>query len=158
MILTIGARGSRRLARVNRITDLGIFFLSRDFCTRRRKIPREKIPRPAIPPAWAARVGYIRSNGVEGQALLSHFVLQCFNISLCLCHANLTERRRGRGPDARIILNEGESEGIFERATRIKTPLRFSDWSGCSDLGPAVRPKVRTRARFKPRSTSPTIR
>lgn len=103
-------------------------------------------------------MGYIRSNGVRSQALLSHFVLQCFNISLCLCHANLTGRRRGRRPGARIILDEGESEGIFVRATRIKTRLRFSDWSGCSDLGPAVRPKVRTRARFKPRSTSPSIR
>lgn len=148
VILMIRVRGS--IMRINRIADLGIFalgiFALGIFGSRRSVL------------AWAARVGYIRSNGVRSQALLSHFVLQCFNISLCLCHANHTGRRRGRRPGARIILDEGESEGIFARATRIKARLRFSDWSGCSDLGPAVRPKVRTRARFKPRSTSPSIR
>lgn len=32
------------------------------------------------------------SNGVKTQALLSHFVLQCFNILLCLCRSISTRR------------------------------------------------------------------
>lgn len=47
-----------------------------------------------------AREGYFRSNGVKSQALLSHFAVQCFNISLCLCRSWPPGRGRAARPGA----------------------------------------------------------
>lgn len=94
----------------------------------------------------------IRSNGVKSQTLLSHFVLQCFNILLCLCWSSFAKI----GQDLRLgALNTpdgGEDVQIVARATHIKLGTRFSEWYGCSDLGLAVRSKVYTRGKFKPDS------
>jgi len=86
----------------------------------------------------AAWKGYFRLNGVKSQALLSHFALQCFNISLCLCCPWPTGRGRAARPDAWITLNEGEGECIFPHTARIKARLMIFNairvqwpWSRC---------------------------
>lgn len=61
----------------------------------------------------AAREGSIRSNGVKTQALLSHFVLQCFNILLCLCRSSFTKRRHEIRLGLRRLVQEGQRRSIF---------------------------------------------
>lgn len=129
---TVDARGSRRRrdpARRSRVRsdarEEGNRVVPRGRAERRPTLPRivshggrpRAFRRRALADVTrVARERYFRSNGVRSQALLSHFALQCFNISLCLCRPWPAGRGRAARPGARITLNGGESERIFPRA------------------------------------------
>lgn len=101
--------------RIERRRVAGESEISRGTRVGRRSSPgafRRCFARTLAHAARAAWKGYFRSNGVESQALLSHFALQCFNISLCLCRPRPAGRGRGARPGARITLNGGEDERV----------------------------------------------